>query len=124
VVLVEVSRGEPASTIGTIGEDFFPVGSTMRWRIPFQYTIQERDTKWKTSSVLKIVEDDCHGVVVNRRRTPYFSAPAVVFSPDCSLWGNPRSAFERIAMLIATRWYVQEHVRIQGNYIGSGCLNV
>jgi hypothetical protein len=68
------------------------------------------------------VEDDCHGVIVNQHCTPYLACQLSMFSPNCALWGNPRTTFGRTTTLIATRWYVQEHVGTQGNYIGSGRL--
>jgi hypothetical protein len=45
-------------------------------------------------------------------------------SPDCALWGCPRSAFGRMVTLTAARWYVQGHARTQEVYTGSGRMNV
>lgn len=52
-------------------------------------------------------EGDDHGVIVDRRRTPYLVGQLSVFSTDDTLRGIPRGAFERMALLITARWFGQ-----------------
>jgi hypothetical protein len=52
------------------------------------------------------VENDIHGVVRNRCRTPYLARQLSVFGTDGALRGIPCSAFERTLASIITRWFM------------------
>ena len=68
-------------------------------------------------------EDDGHGAIVNRLRSPYLARQLLMFSPDCALLGSSCSAFGRTTTSIAARWYMRKHVGTQRIYIGSARVN-
>lgn len=76
-----------------------------RCRAPFRSETQEMDQKWKTPN--GEVEDDGHGVVVDRLCTPYLARQLLVFGTDSALQDVPHSAFGWTTTSITTRWFVR-----------------
>lgn len=49
------------------------------------------------------VENDDHGVVVNRRHTPFLTRQLSLCGTDNELWDTPCSAFERTTKSVVAR---------------------
>jgi hypothetical protein len=55
VILTGAVRGNPTTSFGTTGEDFFPNGSSMRCKIPSWSAMLEMDLKWRISPAMKVI---------------------------------------------------------------------